>query len=79
MKQLLTLLENQNLPLNRCYNNYEVYDNFILIRKSKELISSAIGTKEMLRLYEVFADLKNVEFLLLGNEDISIKLKEEDH
>ncbi|QDF30279.1 hypothetical protein [Halarcobacter anaerophilus] len=79
MEYLISLLEKENLQFNICYKEYKIEKNKILIKKSKAMYSSFIETRELLKLYNIFGHLKNVEFLLLENEDISIKLKEEDH
>lgn len=73
MKRLLLLLEDQNIPLNLCYKNYEVSDDTLLIKKSNESYSSSIETRELVTLYEVFEKENNIKINILENGDICVK------
>jgi len=76
MKRLISLLENQHLSYNQFYKDYEIKEDTLLIRKSKAPFSSAIEVKEMINLFEAFADVKDADFCVLENGDIYInKLK----
>ncbi len=73
MKRLLLLLEDQDIPLNQCYKNYEVCDDTLLIKKSNESYSSSIETRELVTLYEVFEKENNIKINILKNGDICVK------
>lgn len=73
MKRLLLLLEDQDIPLNLCYKNYEVCDDTLLIKKSNESYSSSIETRELVTLYEVFEKENNIKINILENGDICVK------
>jgi len=76
MKRLISLLENEHLNYNQFYKNYEIKEDTLLIKKSKAPFSSAIEVKEMISLFEIFADVEGVDFCVLENGDIYInKLK----
>ena len=73
MKRLLLLLEDQDIPLNLCYKNYEVCDDTLFIKKSNESYSSSIETRELVTLYEVFEKENNIKINILKNGVICIK------
>lgn len=73
MNILLSLLEEQNLRKNLCYRDYKVVKNTIIIRKSNEMYSSSIETKELVDLSQAFKRQSNIEFTVLENGDINIK------
>jgi len=70
---LLSLLQEQNLQKNLCYKHHIVVENTIVIKKSGEMYSSSIETKELVDLSQAFKNQKNIEFTVLQNGDINIK------
>lgn len=74
MKKLLSILEDERIPLNVCYNNFIIEDErTLLIKKTNDSFSSTIQTRELVDLYEVFTNEKDVTVSLLVNGDIQIK------
>ena len=73
MNILLSLLQEQNLQKNLCYKHHTVVENTIVIKKSGEMYSSSIETKELVDLSQAFKNQKNIEFTVLQNGDINIK------
>lgn len=73
MNILLSLLQEQNLQKNLCYKEHTVVENTIVIKKSNEMYSSSIETKELVDLSQAFKKQKNIEFTVLENGDINIK------
>lgn len=73
MNILLSLLKEQNLRKNLCYKEYAVVDDTIIIKKSNDMYSSSIETKELVDLSQAFKKQKNIEFTVLQNGDINIK------
>ena len=73
MNILLSLLDEQNLRKNLCYKYHTVVENTIVIKRSNEMYSSSIETKELVDLSQAFKKQKNIEFTVLENGDINIR------
>lgn len=73
MKKLLSILSEQKISLNYCYNSYEVRNDFLIIKKSSDYFSSIIELRELVDIFQGFKEEKDVDIYLLINGDISIK------
>ncbi len=76
MNHLISILRRQNIKYNLFYKSYEIKDDSILIKRTNASYSSALEVKEMATLFELFNQIKGINFVVLKNGDICInKLK----
>ncbi|AXH13503.1 hypothetical protein [Halarcobacter bivalviorum] len=74
MKNIISIIENEKLMTRYlCYKSYRQRANSILIKNSQGMISSAIQTKEMITLYQIFEKEKGINFFVFENGDICIE------
>ncbi|RXK11537.1 hypothetical protein CP965_13435 [Halarcobacter mediterraneus] len=74
MKKLIKILENRKIKIsNMCYKNYEIKNNTLIVKKAHGMVPSTIETREMIDIYQMFENEKNIDFKVLDNGDISIE------
>lgn len=74
MKKLIKILENKKIKIsNMCYKNYVMESNTLIIKKAHGMVPSTIETREMIDIYQMFENEKNIDFKVLDNGDISIE------